>query len=95
MVDVQKGAFSNNAALEVGDVSYIDSNTTVDAFEIIGVGSDEWFEAVAGNAAQVSNTDHTQFRIYFNHSDTINEYAGWYSGESDDTQPQLIVRYKE
>ena len=95
MVDVQKGAFSHNAALEVGDISYTDANTTVDAFEIIGVGADEWFEAIVGGSDRVNNTDHTQFRIYFNHSDMINEYAGWYSGESDDSPPQLLVRYKE
>jgi hypothetical protein len=95
MVDVQKGAFSHNAALEVGDVSYTDANTTIDAFEIIGVGADEWFEAIVGGSDRINNTDHAQFRIYFNHSDTINEYAGWYSGESDDSPPQLLVRYKE
>jgi len=95
MVDVQKGAFSNDAALQVGDSYYTDANTTIDAFEIIGVGADEWFEAVVGRSDQVNNTDHTQFRVYFNHSDTINEYAGWYSGESDDSPPQLLVRYKE
>ena len=95
MVDVQKGAFSNDAALQVGDSYYTDANTTIDAFEIIGVGADEWFEAVVGRSDQVNNTDHTQFRIYFNHSDTINEYAGWYSGESDESPPQLLVRYKE
>jgi hypothetical protein len=48
------------------------------SFEIIGVGANEWFEAAVGHAAQISNTDYTQLRIYFNHSDTINEYAGWY-----------------
>ena len=95
MVDVQKGAFSNDAALQIGDVYYTDANTTIDAFEIIGVGADEWFEAVVGRSGQVNNTDHTQFRIYFNHSDMINEYAGWYSGESDDSPPQLLVRYRE
>lgn len=95
MVDVQKGAFSNDAALQVGDIYYTDANTTIDAFEIIGVGADEWFEAFVGRSDQVNNTDHTQFRIYFNHSDTINQYAGWYSGESDDSPPQLLVRYKE
>lgn len=95
MVDVQKGAFSNDAALQIGDVSYTDANTTIDAFEIIDVGADEWFKAVVGRSNQVNNTDHTQFRIYFNHSDTINDYAGWYSGESDDSPPQLLVRYIE
>ena len=95
MVDVQKGAFSNDAALQIGDSYYTDANTTVDAFEIIGVGAGEWFEALVGRSNQVNNTDHIQFRIYFNHSDTINEYAGWYSGESEDSPPQLLVRYKE
>ena len=95
MVDIQTGAFSANASLQIEDFYYTDANTTVDAFEIIGVGANEWFEAVVRNADQISNTDHTQFRIYFNHSDTINEYTGWYSGESDDSPPQLLVRYKE
>ena len=48
MVDVQKGAFGNDAALQLGDIYYTDANTTIDAFEIIGVGADEWFEAVVG-----------------------------------------------
>jgi hypothetical protein len=95
MVDIQTGAFSSNSALQISDFFYTDANTTVDAFEIIGVGADEWFEAVVGRAAQVSNTDYTQFRIYFNHSSTINNYAGWYSGESTSNEPQLVVRYKE
>jgi hypothetical protein len=95
MVDVQRGAFSVNPALEIADFFYTDTNTTVDAFEIIGVGADEWFEAVVGGSNQVNNADHTQFRIYFDHSSAINEYAGWYSGESDDSPPQLLVRYTE
>ncbi len=48
MVDVQKGAFGNDAALQLGDIYYTDANTTIDAFEIIGVGADEWSEAVVG-----------------------------------------------
>jgi len=48
MVDVQKGAFGNDAALQLGDIYYTDPNTTIDAFEIIGLGADEWFEAVVG-----------------------------------------------
>ncbi len=99
MVDIETSAFSANSALQVGDFYYTDTNTTVDAFEITGVGSDQWFQAEVGPAAadEVSNDDYTQFRIYFNHSDTINKYAGWYSGESSDnnSQPQLIVRYQE
>ena len=95
MVDVQTGAFSASPSLQFTDFYYTDANTTVNAFEIIGVSANEWFEAAVGHAAQVSNTDYTQFRIYFNHSDTINEYAGWYSGESDEGPPQLLVRYKE
>ena len=95
MVDIQRGPFSNDAALEVGDIYYTDTNTTIDAFEIIGVGPEQWFQANVGSANQVSNSDYTQFRIYFNHSDSINKYAGWYSGESANKQPHLIVRYRE
>jgi carbohydrate-selective porin OprB len=95
MVDIQTGAFSTSPTLQFTDFYYTDANTTVNAFEIIGVGANEWFEAAVSHAVQISNTDYTQFRIYFNHSDTINEYAGWYSGESDDSPPQLLVRYKE
>ena len=95
MVDLQTSAFSTNPALEIADFYYTDANTTLDAFEIADVGSGQWFEIVIGKATQVSNADYTQFRIYFNHSDTINEYAGWYSGESTGSEPQLIVRYKE
>jgi hypothetical protein len=46
--DVQKGAFGNDAALQLGDIYYTDANTAIDAFEIIGLGADEWFEAVVG-----------------------------------------------
>ena len=53
MVDVQKGAFSNDAALQVGDTYYTDANTTIDAFEIIGVGADEWFEALVGGSDRI------------------------------------------
>ena len=98
MVDIQTGVFSDSAALQVGDFYYTDANTSVDAFEIIGVGPDQWFQAVVGPADQVSNSDYTQFRIYFNHVEGItNTWAGWYSGESssNNSQPQLIVRYKE
>ena len=98
MVDIQTGDFSANAALQIGDFYYTDANTTLNAFEVTGVGPDQWFQAELGAPEDiVSNDDYTQFRIYFNHSSTINKYAGWYSGESSSNsgQPQLIVRYKE
>ena len=44
--------------------------------------------------ANVSNTDHTQFRIYFDEAQTQNVQEGWYSGESIVNEPQLIVQYK-
>lgn len=96
IVDIQKGAFSGNAALQAGDDFYTDANTSLDAFEITGVGPEQWFQAIVGTGDQVSNTDYTQFRIYFNHAQGVtNTWAGWYSGESTNNEPQLIVRYKE
>jgi hypothetical protein len=98
MVDIEPAAFSGNAALQVGDFYYTDADTTLNAFEITGVGPSHWFVAELDSPAdEVSNNDYTQFRIYFNHSNSINKYAGWYSGESttNNGQPQLVVQYQE
>ncbi len=100
MVDIINGSFSGNPALEPND--YNSAGTTADAFHITDVGLDNWFESeLIPSAAMtnVSNTDKTQFRIYFSQANIANRSEGWYSGETasstPSSPPQLIVRYAE
>ncbi|HEY3600378.1 MAG TPA: hypothetical protein VGK72_00310 [Chthoniobacterales bacterium] len=59
-----------------------------------------WFEAELTPSStfdNISNSDHTHFRIYFAEAMTANRFEGWYSGESsgNNARPQLIVRYNQ
>jgi len=99
MVDTKTGSFNNNPALQ--GIDYDTDWTTQDAFPVINVGQYNWFDAyLSTSAAQtnISNTDHTQFRVYFNQGIAGNKYEGWYSGEtnssSPSTPPHLIVQYQ-
>ncbi len=99
MVDIKKGSFNNDPTLQGSDYNSMDQ-TTLNAFPVINVGQNNWFqtELIPSSAmTNISNTDHTQFRIYFAQGSIANRYEGWYSGESSDnnSQPQLIVQYKE
>jgi hypothetical protein len=96
MVDVKQGSFNNNPVLE--GLDYSAGATTQNAFSVTNVGVKQWFTAelpLSTAKFNISNTDHTQFRIYFAEGITSGRYEGWYSGESsgNNSQPQLIVQY--
>jgi len=100
MVDTKKGHFGNSLALEGMDYDSTDW-TTQNAFPVVNVGQYNWFDAyLSTTAAQanIANTDHTQFRIYFNQG-PANKNEGWYSGETNtstpSTPPHLIVQYQQ
>jgi hypothetical protein len=99
MVDIQKGLFNGNVALEALDftASATGVNVTQEG-ELAGVDSGNWVEAELDPSyiSDVNNTDRTQFRIYFNHKDGLmNTWVGWYSGENVGNEPELIVQYTE
>jgi hypothetical protein len=98
-VDIQKGVFNSNVALEAAE--FTASATSVNVIgedELAGVDSGNWVEAELDPSyiSDVNNTGRKQFRIYFNHVDgLVNTSVGWYSGEGVGNEPQLIVQYTE
>ena len=99
-VDIAKGAFNDNAELEGADFAAAAAITNVinEDAPLSGVGAENWVEAevAAANVTYVNNADRTQFRLYFAHVDKLNDtFVGWYSGDSLDNEPQLLVRYIE
>ncbi len=96
LVDIKKGNFNNNPALEGMDFSA--SASATNAAQIIGVGGSAWVESDLSPAAAriwVNNIDRTQVRLSFNHMNGFsNVYAGWNSAESVGNEPQLILQYK-
>jgi hypothetical protein len=98
MVDIFKGSFSGDPTLQ--GIDYNAGQTTLDVFRVTNAGLNGWFEAEltpSSTLINISNTDHTQFRIYFAEGSNPNRYEGWYSGESssNNSEPQLIVRYSQ
>lgn len=95
MVDIEKGRFSGNEALQASDYGLADTLTAIDAFQLSKVGPDNWFEAdLSSLAGDLNSNGYTQMRIYFNETQTQNRNVGWYSGDSTNNEPQLIVRYQ-
>ena len=100
LVDIKKGSFNGNAVLEGADYTAIP--TTANAFSVVNVFQNNWFlgELVSAQAGANVNTDsafqggRTQFRIHFNEGTAAGHFEGWYSGESADNEPQLIVQYQ-
>jgi hypothetical protein len=100
ILDIAKGAFNNNEELEEADFAASATATNVidEDAPLLGVDAENWTETdvASSNVAYVNNTDRTQFRIYFAHADKVSDtVVGWYSGDSLDNEPHLLVRYLE
>jgi hypothetical protein len=95
MVDINSPYFGTSEALAQPDYSASADNTSPVA-EFIGVGMDNWEEAVLGDEGidNIGITSKTQFRVYMNASGSSSNYAGWYPGETSGSEPILIVSYK-
>ena len=104
-VDIRKGAFNGNLALEGNDFNT--SSTQDDAAQVRPLSptqtAPDWVEAElsplylnqVNNAT--TNMGHTQFRLHFDGT-TSNKQVNWNAGETvsetPSTPPQLIVRYR-
>jgi hypothetical protein len=100
MLDVAKGAFNDNEELEGADFTALATatNVTDEDAPLVGVDSENWAETdmASSMVGYVNNIDRTQFRIYFAHADKVSDtVVGWYSGDSLDNEPHLLVRYLE
>jgi hypothetical protein len=101
MVDSKKGGFNGSLMLEGGtgggDYTALADATNVSQVPFVSAGNWTIAELNPNDAKiDISNTDHTQFRLYFNHVMGVsNKTAGWNSGESIGNEPQLIVQYTQ
>ena len=97
VVDIRKGPFSANEALEADDFDAMETDMDVTPeVELNGVDSGNWVEAEldADYISDINTTDRTQFRLWFPHVQGAGEQVvGWYSGESTGSEPHLVVQY--
>jgi hypothetical protein len=97
IVDIRKGRFNNNEALEGADfdASETDVDVTPDV-QLTGVDTGNWVEAELhpDYITDINTLDRTQFRLWFPHLDGAGaQTVGWYSGESTGNEPHLVVQY--
>jgi hypothetical protein len=108
-IDVKKGSFSDNEALEAADFAALETDTNVTQMQPLEspLSAPDWFEAevlptyltdINTSNDDTNHTGRTQFRLYFTTLDT-NKQATWYSGDSTDAgeldrPPQLVVQYQ-
>jgi hypothetical protein len=99
IVDIRKGRFNDNAALEAADFDAIETDMDVTPdVELTGVDSGNWVEAELDPdyISDINTTDRTQFRLWFGHVQGAGEQlVGWHSGESTGNEPHLVVQYTE
>ena len=97
LVDVRKGAFSNNAALQLGDFQAPASKNAVLTVKNTPVGG--WYPGTMGAASYVyiNKTGITQLRLRFardDNNDLLSNYIRFYSGNSVlANRPKLIIKY--
>ena len=96
VVDIRKGRFNNNVALEGADFDAIETDVDVTPeVQLTGVDTGNWVEAEmdAAYISDINTTDRTQFRLWFPHVDGAGEQlVGWHSGESTGNEPHLVVQ---
>jgi hypothetical protein len=99
IADIQKGDFHDKEKLEGADFDAPETDFDVtEEGALAGVDPENWVEAELDPAyvTDVNNTDRTQFRLWFEHVDGLNDKSvQWYSSESIGNEPQLIVQYTE
>lgn len=95
-VDVRRGAFSNNAALQKQDFQALPGKAA--AAIIKNVPASNWYSAYIfqSGLAFINRRGKTQFRLRFQKDDNNNKKADFllfYSGNSTLYKPQLVVTY--
>jgi hypothetical protein len=97
VVDIRKGPYNNNEALEADDFDALETDMDVTPdVALTGVDSGNWVEAEldADYINDINTTDRTQFRLWFPQLQGAGEQiVGWYSGESTGSEPHLVVQY--
>ena len=97
VVDIRKGPYNNNEALEADDFDALETDMDVTPdVELTGVDTGNWVEAEldADYISDINTTDRTQFRLWFPQVQGAGEQlVGWYSGESTGSEPHLVVQY--
>ena len=98
LVDVRKGAFSGNAALQLQDFQALASRNGVLTMKNNPVGG--WYSGAMGaaNFAYINKTGLTQFRLRFaedDNDDRASDYLKFHSGDCATAayRPKLIVTY--
>jgi hypothetical protein len=97
IVDIRKGPFNANEALEGDDFDALETDMDVASdVELTGVDSGNWVEAQldADYISDINTEDRTQFRLWFPQVQGAGQQVvGWYSGESTGSEPHLVVQY--
>jgi hypothetical protein len=99
VVDIRKGPFNANEALEADDFDALETDMDVTPeVQLTGVDNGNWVEAELDPdyINDINTTDRTQFRLWFPQVQGAGEQlVGWYSGESPGSEPHLVVQYTE
>jgi hypothetical protein len=97
VVDIRKGTFNANEALEGDDFDALETDMDVTPdVQLAGVDSGNWVETELATdyISDINTTDRTQFRLWFPQVQGAGEQlVGWYSGESTGSEPHLVVQY--
>jgi hypothetical protein len=97
VVDIRKGPYNNNEALEADDFDALETDMDVTPdVALTGVDSGNWVEAEldADYISDINTTNRTQFRLWFPQLQGAGEQVvGWYSAESTGSEPHLVVQY--
>jgi hypothetical protein len=97
LVDIRKGAFSGNNALQLGDFKANASQSAIATFGSIPVSN--WYGAILGSVgySSLNLTGITQFRLRFTSDDNDDlgaDYMRFFSGNANAaSRPQLIIEY--
>ena len=97
IVDIRKGPYNNNEALEGDDFDALETDMDVTSdVELTGVDTGNWVESElnADYITDINTEDRTQFRLWFPSVQGAGaQTVGWYSGESTGSEPHLVVQY--
>ncbi len=98
VVDVRKGAFSNNGALQLGDFQALANKNAVMTFT--STLTNGWYDTrlASGNFTYINKLGPTQFRLRFardDDNDAVADYLRLYSGNytSPSYRPTLVITY--
>ena len=96
-VDIKKGSFAGNSALQITDFNAAASANAIGSFDVNPVNG--WYSTTLdlGGLSYISKTGLTQVRLYFSTPTNANNVADvmkFLSGNSSSGLPQLTVVYK-